>query len=635
MQKVKAALGKLNKLERVMLVLACAIVFSFFAGLLISWQPFHHTVYLVWCLFSCLFLTDLFIRIVKKAGVKPELWSVVIPGGFFPLLVFGASVWTVCKSDTVYVWDYANYYNLMVDYVQKFDIGLWRGFKGIAGSVYRSDYATMICSFIGLPFAFTDQSIKSFMYSYFLVGTIPMIAAYVLLAGKLCDRVQLSGKGKAAAVWLCGAVVAGTPLLHAASIIGQPDNIGNLFLVFILLLTLDYRFEEKDGERLMLLFLSTVFLVLTRRWYLYWCLGFYVIYTLLVLIPAARAYGQGGKAVIRRFLGFGIISVLVVGVFLFPMIRHILTYDYGSRYAYYFNGGFTRELGNQLSLVGFLPMGLAGLGLIAGILRKRLWETAATMLATGMIGLVLFTRIQNMGLHQSLIMVPTYLVLTFLLIICMMEWRAKLLKIVVSVGVLAVMAANLQYTMDGCPPRKTSFLVSDAKLNPGFRVDMDQIREVISFVTEHCQEGEYAAVMSATSEYCADTFGNYESPGTYGAYFPDEASVAGTHGFPTDYLGCKYLFLTTQDPEEVEDKAYSVIEPFTRHFLEDKEINGKFRYVREFKMTDQMIFYVYERIVAADRAEAQNMLQVYEEYNEQWPELFEQKIERWFALQEE
>ena len=77
--------------------------------------------------------------------------------------------------------------------------------------------------------------------------------------------------------------------------LAQPDWFGLIFAFAILLLTLDYRFEKLEPGRFVLIFLATAAIILSRRWYLYFVVGYYFSYALLLFGKQYKARKTGPK----------------------------------------------------------------------------------------------------------------------------------------------------------------------------------------------------------------------------------------------------------------------------------------------------------------------------------------------------
>ena len=126
--------------------------------------------------------------------------------------------------------------------------------------------------------------------------------------------------------------------------LSQPDWFGLIFGFSILLLTLDFRFEKLEPVRFCLLFAATAAIILSRRWYLYFVVGYYFAYAVLVLVSSTRIARAGQKKQallqVRNLVLFGLMSMVAMLILLWPMVSRILAYSYAERYSYYNGGGF-------------------------------------------------------------------------------------------------------------------------------------------------------------------------------------------------------------------------------------------------------------------------------------------------------
>ncbi len=151
--------------------------------------------------------------------------------------------------------------------------------------------------------------------------------------------------------------------------LSQPDWFGLIFAFSILLLTLDFRFEQLEPVRFCLMFAATAAIILSRRWYLYFVVGYYFAYAVLVLVSSrAHCPGKGQKDQ-RAFAGAQPRAVRPDEL-PWPWCMLLLadgaqnpSFDYAGRYSYYNFGGLTLELAAQTLRMGLLNFILIGLGL--------------------------------------------------------------------------------------------------------------------------------------------------------------------------------------------------------------------------------------------------------------------------------
>ena len=90
------------------------------------------------------------------------------------------------------------------------------------------------------------------------------------------------------------------PFLRMSAMLGQPDWFGLIFAFMLLLLTLDYRFDRIDLPRCLLIFAATAGVILTRRWYLYFVVGYCFAYVLLLVVSSVRLAKSGRVRPVRR-----------------------------------------------------------------------------------------------------------------------------------------------------------------------------------------------------------------------------------------------------------------------------------------------------------------------------------------------
>ena len=117
-----------------------------------------------------------------------------------------------------------------------------------------------------------------------------------------------------------------------SAVLAQPDWFGLIFAFMLMLLTLDYRFDGIDLPRYLLIFAATAGIILTRRWYLYFVVGYYFSYALLLFVSSAKLAKQGQKGLalrrVRNLILFGVCAMAAMVVLLWPIVSKILAINY-------------------------------------------------------------------------------------------------------------------------------------------------------------------------------------------------------------------------------------------------------------------------------------------------------------------
>lgn len=624
-----------NTAKCVLALAAAAVLLAVFAQAAPG-SVFFFPLVSLWCnlaLFACVLL------VLRVAGVKFDLFHKAVIVGLWAaaLLYF---FWALDRRSFVYIWDYFNYINKQYSAEAAFLQGPAAGFQYIFGS-FAEDYTNFITLFLDFPFCLSDRTGDSFAFCQ-VFSILPMLL--VLLAGLTIKVGQMLQVKHRFWYFLMGFSWCITfPFLRMSAMLSQPDWFGLIFGFSILLLTLDFRFESLQPVRFCLLFAATAAIILSRRWYLYFVVGYYFAYAALVLVSSVRTARAGQKPQalmqVRNLVLFGLMSMVAMLILLWPMVRKILGFDYAGRYSYYNFGGLTLELAAQALRIGLLNFILLGLGLWFAA-KRRLPALPCLAGAELLISLLLFIRVQNSGSHQMLLFLPGWLLLFLTGAAALAEGIQKhrelklfywVFTLVFAVSVRCsplTVVAMPGFLVDHFPLEATSEFVRLDKLIYD-RKDLPQIKAIANWIDTHCAEGELSYMIPHDMLYCPDHFKNCllpEMPINDKLAFG--FSVPGTHNFPMQFFEAKYVLTA---------------DPFPQTFVGSGELshrwNDRFLAVREesfaleatFDMGNGTTFTIWRRTAAPTRAEVEYYLSAFTEEDAQYPEMFSEIAESWLA----
>ena len=619
----------------VLALAAAAVLLAVFAQAAPGSKFFFPLVSL-WCnlaLFACV------LRVLRVARVKFDLFhKAVIVGLWAAALVY--FFWALNRRSFVYIWDYVNYINKQYSAEAAFLQSPAAGFHYIFGSL-AEDYTNFITLFLDFPFCLSSHTGDSFAFCQ-VFSILPMLL--VLLAGltiKVGQMLQVKNRFWYFLIGFSWCIT--FPFLRMSAMLGQPDWFGLIFAFMLVLLTLDYRFDRIEPARYLLIFAATAGVILTRRWYLYFVVGYCFAYVLLLVVSGIRLAksGQQSRAVRRilRLAGFGLCAAGAMVLLLLPMVRKILGFDYAGRYSYYNFGGIALELAAQTLRIGLLNFILIGLGLWFAA-KRRLPALPCLAGAELLISLLLFTRIQNTGSHQMLLFLPGWLLLFLTGAAALAEGIQKhrnlklfywIFTLVFAVSVrcspLTVVALP-GFVVDHFPLKAASEFVRLDKLIYD-RKDLPQIKAIANWIDTHCAEGEISYMIPHDMLYCPDHFKNCQLPATpINDKLAFGFSVPGTHNFPMQFFEAKYVLTA---------------DPFPQTFVGNGEMSHKwnemFLAVRDeyfaleatFDMGNGTTFTIWRRTVAPTRSEVEYYLSAFKEEDAQYPEMFSEIAESWLA----
>lgn len=526
----------------------------------------------------------------------------------------------VCYRQTVYSDDAINYFAKQTLLFGSFGQSGFYGIHVLLESLLTADYKMFMNLFISVPYLFTGRSINAFMVCYAITCFVPMWFALLMGAKYLAQ--QLPACHTALYYPLCMAVMVLWPMFLWPATHGMPDAFGLTFAAVIALLCADYRFETLPWPRLLAIFAATFALILTRRWYMFWILAFYAVYVLAVLVGAVRR--KTLESTLKHMLLFGVPSAVIIVGALLPTFKTILTTDYADIYGAYYGGGFGNNCLGQLRTQGLIWLVLCAAGLV-WLLYCRSTRAQAIVAAAASLGaMVLFTRTQSLGDHQSLILAPFYLLMLFGLCAKLTQQKAKPWLRNAAAGVLAVfLVVNFGNALRLPGKNVRTLALSSESLDLTRRTDLAQMRAVTDFVLEHCTEDQTVYINMDSNGYSGTTFA-YSDPAhpQLQTMILWESSVPSTHGFPTGIWTSEYVMVTDRVDEG------GIVGPINAALRTQSPAAIHYEYVTEFPL-DGITLYCYRRTARPDAEEADYFKQVFAEYDARWPEIFSQRIEEY------
>ena len=592
----------------------------------------------LWCNAA---LFALALLVLRRAGVELDLFHKAVLVGLWAAAVL-YFYWTLGSRTFLYHWDYVNYILKQYHAEAAFAQSTGAGFRFLLDSI-TEDYTNFITLFTEFPFCLSGKTGDDYAFCQ-VFSVLPSLL--VLLAGLTVKVGRMLRVKNRFWYFLIGFSWCATfPFVRMSAVLGQPDWFGLIFAFMLMLLTLDYRFDGIDLPRYLLIFAATAGIILTRRWYLYFVVGYCFAYVLMLAVSSIRLAkdGQPSRAVHRmvRLVVFGLCAAGAMVLLLLPMVRKILSFDYAGRYSYYNFGGITLELAAQTLRIGLLNFILIGLGLWFAA-KRRLPALPCLAGIELLVSLVLFTRVQNTGSHQMLLFVPGWLLLFLVGSAALADGLKKHTAVKLCYwGFTMVFAVSVRcsplttvalpgFVVDHFPLKAVSEFVRLDKLTYD-RTDAAQIQRVDDWIDAHCdaEKGEFAYMIPHDMLYNSDMFQYAALPDIQlQGKLAAGISIPGTHEFPVRFFEAKYVLTA---------------EPLPQTFVSGGELSGRwnalfcaardehFTQAASFDMGNGTVFTVWERTEPADRAEVEYYLDAFAQEDALYPEMFSQVAEAWLA----
>lgn len=630
--------SRLSVLGKVWLGLAAGALALIVFGLAAPGSSLFFPLVSLWCNAA---LFALALLVLRRAGTELDLFHKAVLVGLWAAAVL-YFYWTLGSRTFLYHWDYVNYILKQYHAEAAFAQSTGAGFRFLLDSI-TEDYTNFITLFTEFPFCLSGKTGDDYAFCQ-VFSVLPSLL--VLLAGLTVKVGRMLRVKNRFWYFLIGFSWCATfPFVRMSAVLGQPDWFGLIFAFMLMLLTLDYRFDGIDLPRYLLIFAATAGIILTRRWYLYFVVGYCFAYVLLLAVSSIRLAkdGQPSRAVHRmvRLVVFGLCAAGAMVLLLLPMVRKILSFDYAGRYSYYNFGGVTLELAAQTLRIGLLNFILIGMGLWFAA-KRRLPALPCLAGAELLVSLVLFTRVQNTGSHQMLLFVPGWLLLFLVGSAALADGLKKHTAVKLCYwGFTMVFAVSVRcsplttvalpgFVVDHFPLKAVSEFVRLDKLTYD-RTDAAQIQRVDDWIDAHCdaEKGEFAYMIPHDMLYNSDMFQYAALPDIQlQGKLAAGISIPGTHEFPVRFFEAKYVLTA---------------EPLPQTFVSGGELSGRwnalfcaardehFTQAASFDMGNGTVFTVWERTEPADRAEVEYYLDAFAQEDALYPEMFSRVAEAWLA----
>ena len=592
----------------------------------------------LWCNAA---LFALALLVLRRAGTELDLFHKAVLVGLWAAAAL-YFYWTLGSRTFLYHWDYANYILKQYHAEAAFAQSTGAGFRFLLDSI-TEDYTNFITLFTEFPFCLGGKTGDDYAFCQ-VFSVLPSLL--VLLAGLVVKVGQILNVKNRMYYFLFGmTLTAAYPFLRMSAVLAQPDWFGLIFAFAILLLTLDLRFDKLEPVRFGLIFLATAAIILARRWFLYFVVGYYFAYVLLLVAGCVRlAKGGAVSAALRRgknLILFGLASVAAMVILLWPMVSHILTYNYAGRYSYYNGGGLALEAFYHIGRMGLFNILLMVLGL-AFAAKHRAPSLPCLAGCELVVSILLFTRVQNTGSHQFLLFLPGYFILFLLGAAALAEGitRRRNLKLgcwafvlVLSMSVRCSPLTTLAmpgFVIEHFPIQipATRYFISLDKLIYD-RKDIGQIQAIADWIDAHCDAGEISYMIPHDMLYNPDHFKNCRLPD---APINDNLafgfSVPGTHNFPMQFFEAKYVITCDPFPQTYAGSGEMSIK-LNERFLAAKD--DAFTFEQSFDMGNGTTFTIWRRTAAPTRAEVEYYLSAFAAEDAQYPEMFSQVAEAWLT----
>ncbi len=317
------------------------------------------------------------------------------------------AAWYVGQERTLYTWDYSNYWVKTVALYERATESPFRALSRVYKSIRHDEY-NLLASVPLVPFQAVGDSRTMFLCGMATMFLVPAVLVFARLVEELAGPLNRWQRGSLLAAGLLFAPL-WIPLLR-----GYPAVMGTVFAGAILLWYLRCPLDAMTPRQACGLGLLLLGIFLTRRYYAFWVVGFFLA---AATIEVVRANGAEARWTQLRRAGQ---TLLIAGgtalayllLFALPTLRRTAGTDYAELYAPWQSGtAYAERLMQLFGQYGYFVLLAAAVGLMVFAAREPQHRkfVALLVLQTALAAL-LFCRVQVAGVHHALLVAPALLV---------------------------------------------------------------------------------------------------------------------------------------------------------------------------------------------------------------------------------
>lgn len=594
----------------------------------------------------------------KSTNFKTRLTAAALLTPVFLLLTCFVA-WYIRQESFIYYWDYVQYHAYFMELGPRFALNPFRALGYVLWSVQEIDYNLLPTVFL-LPFrlAFGPGRL-AYILSVTVTYALPSTALFALVVRQLRGNNALRSAFDDVGLTLISVLsLALMPQLWGPVLLGYVDVGGLLILFAVLMLYFRSDFAEQSLLSLvsMALLLST--LILFRRWYAYWVVGFFGALAVREGLRFAQDKKHRAKwaLVIKNALALGLTSILLIVLIAMPIARRMLTTDYRDIYSAYRSGHpFAQNLLALNGHFGPLTLILAALGIVFSAMRCGRRPLVYFLCVQFTIAFIFFTRTQNFvmyagpdefggqHLYWALAAIAIFVALFVQDVFLWARTRAG--KAAVLVVFLILCAANFSVTfLPGANSllRPVEFALPQVRQYPTVRTDLDQVRALLDTLVGITKDSESKVYILASS-FALNSSIVHEAclrlEPTHRALAQKIAStndVDKRDGFPIPFLMSRYVVMAVPIAYHLAPKDQRVVGVLADQLEKGEGIGKSYEKMNfVFRLEDGSSVAIYKKVRPLDPADVKRLSDQFLEFYPNHKEQFEipPDLIRWVSTQ--
>lgn len=575
-----------------------------------------------WCL-KCVNITE----DLRKISRKDWLVTVVI--------LLGSCVFTcfvIKQNKFVYYWDYGREWSSAISVSNGLLSNIWGTLKDVYNTTNTQDYGRMMPMLIALPLKIFGNSFARYVVITEVFYMCPAIMIISLLTNRIINKISLNKPKLSYIVF----IIATIPILYYVEFNGFMDPPVLILVACILLLAFDFDYKKFDLKRSALISICFLLLVLFRRYFAYWVVGF-ILSQLFNMIFQLKEEKENKKQVligyIQNMMFIGVFCLLFLFIFVRGFLIQSVFNNFSVAYVGY-NVNWREKFKRVLEVFGWIVLVFSFLIPTIRMKKKRLLIPYVVIYIVNIFATAfLLWRVLQMDYHHYYLIMMQIIILAVIgvyeVIELLREERFKKIFMGIVLGYCALNICVCFIPQIRNLPLKSLF--TQRYYDPKYRSDMDQIYAMIEDLNNLCGSDVKKRIymVSSSGTLNSNTLSLALMPETNNA-IPQLCSTYNVDlrdGFPETFLDADIVVVG--DPVQIHLPAESqqIITYLTEQMLDKNSYLGKhYELYKEYKLENDVSAKVYIRCSRLTESDYEKLKNYYDDLYPEYPELFKNRL---------